>query len=305
MKRIILSIFSVCALFSAKAQQIPLTSQYMFNPLVINPAVAGMREDRMIFRLQNRNQWVGLDGAPVTQVASGHGKIEPWSVGLGGYVINDVVGPTRQLKIQTAYSYHFPVTAASNLSFGLGLGLMQYKIDGSKITTDMPDDIAIAKGIDAHLLPDASFGVLYYGTSYYIGASVPHLLGSRIKDTQFRLSRHYQILGGTLFELSDDFIVEPSMLVQLVSPVPLSADLNARIIYKETFWLGGSYRTSDAVILMAGIRVADKFHFGYSFDITTSSLSQYSKGSHEVMLGFDLVKKASRNQRRTISPSLL
>lgn len=291
MKRLILTGLLGCFLLKAEAQQTPLNSQYMFNSLVLNPAVAGTKEDRIIFRLQNRNQWVGLKGAPVTQTASGHTLLEPISVGVGAYIINDVVGPTHQTGLQTTYSYHFQVSPSSNMSLGLGLGLIQYRVEGADLTTDEPGDNAILSATEPHILPDASFGMLYYGENYYAGLAIPHLIGGKIKDTDFRLSQHYMLMGGTVFEATDDIKVEPSLLVRFVSPVPFSVDINSKVIFRETFWAGLSYRTSDAVVIMAGLQLAEKFHFGYSYDLTTSSLSQYSKGSHEVMLGFDLFKK--------------
>jgi type IX secretion system PorP/SprF family membrane protein len=300
MKRIIFSGLLGCFLFKAYAQQTPLNSQYMFNSLVLNPAVAGIKEDRVIFRVQNRNQWVGLEGAPVTQTASGHLRIESISVGAGAYIINDVVGPTRQTGLQTAYSYHFPMSGTTNMSFGLGLGIIQYKVDGSSLTTDEPNDNAVLTATEPHLLPDASFGVLYYGESYYAGLSIPHLIGGKIKDSDFKLSQHYMLMGGTVFEATDDVQVEPSALLRFVSPVPLSVDLNLKAIFRDIFWAGISYRTSDAVVMMAGLQLAEKFHFGYSYDITTSGLSQYSKGSHEVMIGFDLYRKGKTGGRRGI-----
>lgn len=97
--------------------------------------------------------------------------------------------------------------------------------------------------------------------------------------------------------------MEPSVFFRLVSPVPASLDINSKFIFKESFWLGISYRTSDAVVLMAGLRIAEKFHFGYSYDITTSILNEYSRGSHEVMVGFDLYKKNRKNSRRLLNSS--
>ena len=43
----------------AYAQQLPLNSQYIYNPLVINPSFAGISESSSIV-LMNRNQWAGF-----------------------------------------------------------------------------------------------------------------------------------------------------------------------------------------------------------------------------------------------------
>jgi type IX secretion system PorP/SprF family membrane protein len=50
-------------------QQDAQFTQYMYNTININPAYAGSRGAFSIFAL-HRTQWVGLDGAPVTNAVS-------------------------------------------------------------------------------------------------------------------------------------------------------------------------------------------------------------------------------------------
>ena len=52
-------------------QQLPHISQWMFNPYFINPAYGGMDYSVSITAM-NRNQWVGLEGAPRTTYLGGH-----------------------------------------------------------------------------------------------------------------------------------------------------------------------------------------------------------------------------------------
>ena len=51
------------------AQQDAQFTQYMYNTVNVNPAYAGSRNSMSVFAL-HRTQWVGLDGAPVTNQAS-------------------------------------------------------------------------------------------------------------------------------------------------------------------------------------------------------------------------------------------
>ncbi|MBK7482874.1 MAG: type IX secretion system membrane protein PorP/SprF [Flavobacteriales bacterium] len=70
-------------------------------------------------------------------------------------------------------------------------------------------------------------------------------------------------------------------------------------LYNNQVWLGVSYRTEDAIAPLIGYQIAtgkDKtsmFKIGYSYDVTTSRLKNYSSGSHEIMLNYCmlLVKK--------------
>ena len=61
------------------------------------------------------------------------------------------------------------------------------------------------------------------------------------------------------------------------------------VVYNNLLWGGVSYRLSDAIVPMVGIYYdlgPGTLKFGYSYDVTTSLLRQYSSGSHEVMLGY-------------------
>ena len=297
MKKVLFIFLLAVVAHKSYSQQIPVISQYMFNTLTLNPAIAGIKDEKIVTRLQNRNQWVGIENAPVTQLGSIHGFIEKWNVGLGAVVFNDVAGPLRQTGVQTSYAYHIRTSPESKMSLGLQLGLFQQRINTSLLTTDMPNDEAVNKAGESHILPDASFGALYYSYKYYLGFSIPHLIGGNVSNTNFKLSRHYYILGGYLFDVSDEIQVEPSVLLRAVAPTPLSADINAKVIYKEVFWVGGSYRTSKEMVMMAGFRVAEKFYFGYSYDITFNPLREYTKGSHELMIGFDIDKPGRDNKK--------
>ena len=75
MKKIIL-IFTTMLFWSlsGSAQQDPMVSQYMFNGLYLNPAYAGSH-DYWSSTLSYRNQWVGFEGAPETEIAAVDGRI--------------------------------------------------------------------------------------------------------------------------------------------------------------------------------------------------------------------------------------
>lgn len=61
----LLYIFIIMAAFKLKAQHSPMYSQYLLNGLAINPAYSG-RNEALDLTLLHRQQWIGIDGAPVT-----------------------------------------------------------------------------------------------------------------------------------------------------------------------------------------------------------------------------------------------
>mgnify|MGYP006175005339 CR=1 FL=1 len=67
-------------------QQVPQFSQYIFNGLHINPAYAGYKNEGYV-QSTYRSQWVGFDGAPVTQTLTLHTPLMSHANAISGVVI--------------------------------------------------------------------------------------------------------------------------------------------------------------------------------------------------------------------------
>jgi type IX secretion system PorP/SprF family membrane protein len=298
---ILFALFLMSSLF-VNAQQMPHFSQYMFNDLYLNPAVAGSK-DQTELKLTLRNQWAGFDDAPKTQTLSFQTNyIE--NMGLGAILINDKTGPLNQTGIELTYAYHIRISGESKLSLGLSAKAIQYVFDERKLTLEDTDDNAILGIVDKTLVPDASFGAYYYNPKYYIGLSIPQLFqsGIRYDGSENRINkeiRHYFLTAGYTVEITDDLAIEPSVLVKTVLKSPAQLDINVKGTYKDMFWLGFSYRHKDASVAMLGMEF-DKLTLGYAYDFTMSNVRKYSAGSHEIMLGMIIdTKDIKKNKSST------
>lgn len=295
MRRILTITVLGTMLQAVQAQQLPQLSQYQFNDYVFNPAVAGSRP---FFELRSghRYQWVGIQDSPRTFTLSGTTPLGK-NMGLGGYLFTDNVGPTRRTGIQFSYAYHLRITDDLKLSLALSGGVLQFLIDGSKIQFNDPGDPVMDDQLRGELKPDAKFGFMLYHPRYWFGAAAPQILQNKVyfvDDADQSLSvmeDHYYVTGGYRFLLGTDWKVEPSFLVKYVSPVPAKIDITATVRYRDAFWLGASYRTNDAYCAMLGYWHKESFQFGYSYDIITSNLRNYSTGTHELMLAVTLGRK--------------
>lgn len=294
MRHLLLSCLVVLVM-NANGQQLPQLTQYQFNDYIFNPAIAGSRP---FFELRSghRYQWVGIQDAPRTFTFSGTTPVGE-KMGVGGYLFTDIVGPTRRTGFQLSYAYHLRLTDDVKLSLSVSAGLLQFLIDGSKIQFHDPGDPVLDDQLRGELLPDAKFGFYLYGERFWFGATAPQLLRNKVTfldeagETLSRMEDHYYAMGGYRFPLGEDWKLEPSFLVKYTSPVPAKIDLNATVRYKDTFWLGAGYRTNDAYCAMVGYWLKKTFQFGYSYDIITSNLRNYSTGTHEVMLAITLGKE--------------
>lgn len=288
-----LALITLCAR-TAWAQQLPQLSQYVSHDYLYNPAVAGSRP-LFEFRSAHRNQWVGVQDAPRTFMLSGTTPLGP-KMGVGGYLYTDNVGPSRRTGMQLSYAYHLKLTERMKLGLGLSFGMLQFLIDGSKITFHDGFDPVMDDQLRGELMPDATFGAYLYHDDWWFGASAPQLMRNRIwffddqDQTLSQLAAHYYASGGYRFRINEDLRVEPSFLVKYVDPVPMKWDLTATLRYKDMVWLGATYRTQDAVSIMVGYWMKQTLQFGYSFDVTTTNLRNYTSGTHEVMLAVTFAK---------------
>ncbi len=279
--------------FESFGQQDPMYTQYMYNTLAVNPGYAGSRDALSITALL-RQQWVGITGAPSTQSLVMHSPIYNDNMGLGLSVINDKIGPTQQTQVYADYSYTIQTSDNAKLAFGLKAGLSIYQADLTQLHSIAGGDQNIYN-IDNKLLPNVGVGVFYYNDKGYLGLSAPKLFQPNISIynsststvSNAVLRRHYFLIGGYVFDLSEKIKFKPSFLLKAVEGAPLSADLSANFFFNNKFGLGLAHRFDDSFSGLLQYYVTPQFRIGYAYDFTTTELRHYNSGSHELMLGYD------------------
>lgn len=291
-KRLFLAALSVLAVFHSGAQQREIISQYMFNPLLLNPAYAGSKQfssSTFLFR----KQWTGFDGAPTTALASIHGLLENKRVGLGAYICNDQTGITNRTDVFGSYAYHLP-TNSGKISFGLEGGFSYFKSNVSELTVWDAQDPVYSQNSLTSFLPNFGAGVYFYSDVFYAGFSVPQLLSydplrplSFKFDEAYHAARHYYFSTGYVFESGYDIKIKPSLMFKYIKGAPVQYDINLNVLLSDIFWVGASYRSGDAIVAIAEYQITNQLRIGYSYDLTLSGLKNYNSGSHEIMLGYD------------------
>ena len=291
------SILKICLFIliftpAAFAQQHPLFSHYMFNGLYINPAYAGSK-DFVSTTLIARKQWTGFEGAPSTQIASLHAPLSNKKIGLGFVISNDQIGITHETDMYGSYAYHIPLENGK-LSLGLSGGISYFKSKFSDLTVWDTDDPVYETNSLSNILPNFGAGVYYYTKKFYAGLSVPQLLSYdpeqpvHIKvDKVHKVSRHYYLTSGAILSTRGELKFRPSFMVKYASNAPIQYDISMNMLISEIIWVGASYRSSDAVVLILEYQVSKKLRVGYSYDLTLSEMKNYSKGSHEIVIGYD------------------
>ncbi len=271
------------------SQQDPHYTQYMYNAMSINPGYTGSVKSATV-TLFARMQWVGIDGAPDTQVLSYDTNLNWRGLGLGFNVVNDNIGPSSEKTFDANVSYGIRVGEEAKLAFGLKLGVRHLSMDWGKVNILDKND-ANANNL-SRFLPTVGAGIYYYTNKFYGGVSVPNFLSSNHYDGGKIGNERLHIFGmlGYVFDLTETIKLKPSALVKVVKGAPLSMDLSANVLLYERFYVGLAWRWDDTFSGTLGFHASKRILIAYGYDLTTSNYSPYNSGSHEVILQFKFPK---------------
>ncbi|MFO8001388.1 MAG: type IX secretion system membrane protein PorP/SprF [Marinilabilia sp.] len=285
----------------------PMFSQNMFNPLMGNPGYAG-NSGRMNVVLANRNQWTGLEGAPVTTVAGADAalKIFEKNMGVGLEVMNDDIGFFNNLMIRASLARRY-MLGEGELGVGISTGVISQTFDGT--STYIPesdfheeDDPLVPNEKVSGYTPDFGVGAFYQASEWYGGVGIQHLFSPKPnfqEDFYVYVHRTLFLTGGYNIDFEErNFDIAPSFFVRQGGG-SWQADLNMNLHFRSKYWAGVTYRYQDAIVILAGMELSNGIRAGYSYDITTSKLSRTSSyGSHEVVIGYTFDLNLDKQEKR-------
>ncbi|MGD1947246.1 MAG: type IX secretion system membrane protein PorP/SprF [Croceivirga sp.] len=283
-------------LFQLQAQQDPQFTQYMYNTLTVNPGYAGSRGHLSVLGM-HRSQWVGVNGAPTSQVLAIDGPVGE-RAGLGIVATYDELGPSNELFLDGNFAYTLPIGANSQrLSLGLKAGGRIFNVDFSEGNIQNPD-LAFQNNIENRFFPTIGAGVYYHTERGYLGFAVPnffsedHYNGETQEIATERL--HYFLIAGIIRDLTADIKFKPALFMKWVPGAPVIADLSANFMFRETVTAGIAYRWDDSFSGLLGLQISPALNIGYAYDRTTTDLRNFNSGTHEVFLRFELISRENR-----------
>lgn len=313
----------LAATVSVGAQQKPHYTQYILNQYILNPAITGI-EGYVDLKASHRRQWVGIQDAPVTTYFSIHGALNKKSSrhaptsfptpgenprgrsyweeyeapdphhGIGMQVVQDVTGPLSTVTAQATYAYHLPLGLRTTLAAGLGIGLNRIGLDAAKLNFGdvTVDPVVFTSGYLNRTRLDMSAGLYLYSADYFVGLSAQQIVPQTIDFTDGYIRPqtgktvpHLFATAGFRALLGENFNLIPSLMVKYIQPLPVQVEGNLKLQFRNLAWLGTSYRHQDGFAAMLGMNISN-IQVGYAYDYTTSRLNNFSKGTHEFLIGF-------------------
>lgn len=285
-----------------KSQQDPQFSQNQFNLFTVNPGCAGAA-GLINTSLLNRFQWVGFPGAPVTTVFNMDAAVALLGKndGLGVSIMNDAIGYEKNISFSLNYAWRKEI-GSGKLGTGISLGLMNKNLkpgwtEMEGIDLNNSSDPAIPAEEASGMLLDLGAGLYYQREDFYLSLSARHINQASFSfepNGTYSIRRHYYFMGGYNIGLSDKLKLLPSVFFKTDGSA-YQLDYNITVEYDHRLWGGIGYRPGDAVLLQLGTELRNGIRFGYAYDLSTSSLSKYNSGSHEIYLSYSF----SLDKRKT------
>lgn len=278
------------------AQQDAQYTQYMYNTININPAYAGSRGVMSFFGL-HRTQWVGLDGAPVTNAFSMNTPIEFTNLGLGLSFVNDRIGPTSENTISADVSYSVQTSENYKLSFGVKATGNLFNLDVTRLTYQNAND-PLLQNLNNNFSMNVGAGVYFHSDKSYVGLSVPNFFETKRYDDNdvavYKERMNFYLIGGYVFDLSPSLKFKPAFLSKVVEGAPFQLDVSGNFLIQDKLTLGAAWRWGAAMSAMVGFQITDGLFAGYAYDLETTRLANYNSGSHEIFLRFELFRRDDR-----------
>ncbi|MEZ4923315.1 MAG: type IX secretion system membrane protein PorP/SprF [Crocinitomicaceae bacterium] len=272
-------------------------TQYMMHQPFINPSSMGVY-DNMNGAIFYKNQWTGFDGAPQLIGFNFNSPVGGLNSRVGLTVVNDRIGVNNNTDIAASYAYTLKLNSTSNLSFGVSASLRLSQSDFADVETNIVDPEFSANS-PTLAMPNFKFGAYYRTNKFYVGIALPNLLKNEISfDTDFKGKTsfdfsdwHFYLHSGYSFTLSEKLDLNASTIFKHVSGAPFQMDLSAILAIQKKFGIGFNYRTSKDLSAMIRFRLNPMLEMGYAYDFSFSQLRNFSSGSHEIMLIFDIYNK--------------
>lgn len=278
-------------------QQDPQLSQYIFNRMYLNPAATATDPDWIEATLTHRSQWLAYrstfdqGGSPHTQLLTLSLPLSKYRLGLGIHLMNDQLGPLRNLDAKLSLAYHINLAPQSTLSFGVRAGFFNQRIAFNTLRFVDPDDPLDIGKKRSQTQADYALGVYYKNGKYFAGISLKHPQQSKFSYkenlTFSTLKPHGYLLLGKNFHLSPTIDLLSSLLTKTdFNSYSLEGNLMAE--FNKKFLAGVSLRELEAISLMAGIYFMkdNRMRLSYAFDYTLQARKAKAATSHEIVLSY-------------------
>jgi type IX secretion system PorP/SprF family membrane protein len=288
-----------------------LGQKWLYRPF-INPAVTG-NTPFLELNLFARQQWVGVEGAPSTQIFSGHSFFPSINSGVGLTLANEFIGIFHTFDIKLAYAYHISLNEDISISFGLAGNMIWMFRDDSKIDLQNPS-VSSPPPFKTTMLPNFDAGMELRNRWLRIGLSAIHLIDSpsdyydpnRADYNGLNMERTFHAYATGRVEAGTYFAISPTVSGSLNHGF-YDGEAGAMFFFKrlrqkdnlvrlgtrysdtyDFLWAGAFMRFNGTLAIMAGISITEQWRLGYAYEYTFHFQQIQWANTHEIMVSWRL-----------------
>lgn len=293
-KSYILILFLLLSLRSV-AQIETMYSMYRINPIISSPAYAGTMEDghRGEIVMMDRQQWLGIQGAPRTLALTANFQYKP-KIGGGFLLLADQAGPLRVSTMAGDLAYHVQFNPEWSMAGGIRLGVSSIYLDYEGIQVVDPNDPILATNKGSGLKGNTGWGVRFnHKGGFFASLSMPRVLSYDFGGFSgaYKDVTYLYINAGTTLRVNEQLSFSPSLMARAAQDVPLSWDVNVMARIGKAFDAGLAYRHKDSYGLRFGMLANPKIYLGYIYEMPISGLSKLSNQTHEIALRLSILNR--------------
>lgn len=295
LNRIVLFIvFATVFVQYAVGQEYPISLLYFNNMQTINPAYVGIW-DRAGLLVSTKTNWVGINGAPISQYINYSTPIREQKSAVGLSIQRLNIGQEKQLFITGEYSYRLRMSKNNYLQMGFRAGIVNYDNnlkDYQPYPDDIPDPNTVID-VQMHNMSVFGIGAVYFSENYYVSLSMPQIISNTFKANQpnFMSSATYRTIylsGGYVFGSPGRVRFRPNLLLAGTKGEPAYADVAAIVYLPPVLQFGINIRSTGLVCFFTQYNLTDRIRLSYAFDYSvTSDIRKFQLGTHEILVGYD------------------
>lgn len=276
------------SLFSQQEMQ---SFMYVYDPLLYNPAYAGVA-DYSSLSLHFNKQWINMDGSPVSVQMAGSAVLE-YDFSLGGIFQYEKLGVTQHTVADFMLTYKVETFSGIILSMGVGGGVCVMDKNFSDMDDLMCEDVYYKEQQKRETLPHGQFGVLLHSESFRVSCSAKGLWETnQNSDFGYKQRTHFYFSCEKDFRMNKQFELSVAGMATLTRSSPVSVEFFPTMEYEETFSLGLSYRTDHYGGVNFRVNVSPCFYIGGAYVHSLNELAGAKmSSSFELMLGVRSPKK--------------
>ena len=285
----------------ASAQQLPLFTQYVFDPYLINPSMVastGKPEVNLLYR----RQWAKIeDGPKLVQFDAQMPLNQKMAVGINVY--NDKTVLLTASSVLLSYAYKVQLAPDHSLGFGISGGIYSNRIRTEDVAPIDATDPALLNTASNNMSLNGQFGTHYKFKNFTLGFSLVNLVERKaFSDEKFQKTKFGQLKNEIIFAsyrfevVPNTWYVQPNVAYRLSQDNINYVEASALVSYKNLVDVGGGYRQGFGPSGMLRLHMKN-LSVGFAYDLYSNKAQVSPGGTQEIQVKWRFGKNDETSPR--------